>query len=203
MSKALTVLLMLISFTGYSQIKVVSPEAADKFGRVMVLSNDRFQPSHSLAYDIFHKVSKKDKFEFDSVGKIDAMQLYLDIPLNPTYWAQQELIYIRGNTGVRELLGIDGSYASVNDFMADSLTWNVKPELIDKFKESNAKKPIEQNGFDKELLKVNERLNILLMTFYGQMYVIVPVEGSETNNWVSVIDSAAFIPVSLILRILS
>ncbi len=196
MSKAMTVLLVLASFKGYSQIKVVSPEAADKFGRVMVLSNDRFQPSHSLAYDIFHKVSKKDKFYFEEVGKLDAMQLYLDIPLNPTYWAQQELIYIRGNTGVRELLGIDGSYASVNDFMADSLTWNVKPELIEKFKESNAKKPIEQNGFDKELLKVNERLNILLMTFYGQMYVIVPVEGSETNNWVSVNDSAAFIPVS-------
>lgn len=195
MGKVLTVLLLLASFNGFSQIKVVSPEAADKFGRVLVLSNDRFQPSHSLAYDIFHKVSKKDKFEFDSVGKVDAMQLYMDIPLNPIYWAQQELIYIRGNTGIRELLGIDGSYASVNDFMADSLTWNVKPELIEKFKESNAKKPIEQNGFDKELLKVNERLNILLMTFYGQMYVIVPEEGSETNNWVSVIDSAAYLPV--------
>ena len=193
--KALIVLLMLASFTGYSQIEVVSQEAADKFGRVFVLSNDRFQPSHSLAYDIFHKVSKKDKFEFDSVGNVDAMQLYMDIPLNPMYWAQQELIYIRGNTGVRELLGINGAYASVNDFMADSITWNIKPELIEKFKESNAKKPIEQNGFDKELLKVNERLNILLMTFYGQMYVIVPVEGSLTNNWVSVIDSAAYLPV--------
>ena len=84
--------------------------------------------------------------------------------------------------------GLKGAYASVNDFMADSINLErIKPELIEKFKESNAKKPIEQNGFDKELLKVNERLNILLMTFYGQMYVIVPVEGSVTNNWVSVI----------------
>jgi len=195
MEKVLTVALLLISTMSYSQVKVVSPEAADQFGRVLVQSNNRFQPSHSLAYDIFHKVSKKDKFEFDEVGKVDAMQLYLDIPLNPMYWAQQELIYIRNNTGVRELLGIKGAYASVNDFMEDSITWNIKPEILEKFKESNAKKPIDQNGFDKELLKVNERLNILLMTFYGQMYVIVPVEGSETNNWVSVVDSLAFAPV--------
>lgn len=178
------------------EVHIVSEDHADDFGHLLVQNNGRIQPVHTLAYNVFHKISKKDKFDFDKVGKVDAMQVFMSFPIYWQYWQDQKLIYLRGGTGVAELLGVEGKYASVNDFLKDTDRLILKDEFSEKVNESNRKPPKEQNVFDKELLKVNERLNIALMTLNGQMLNMFPIPRDENNTWVGLMDSLAYVPLS-------
>ena len=61
----------------------VAPEHADKFGHLLVQTyNGRFEPAHSLAYDIMHKISRKDKFDIAGKGEMDAIQVLMDMMIN-------------------------------------------------------------------------------------------------------------------------
>ncbi|WP_338407543.1 cytochrome c biogenesis protein ResB, partial [uncultured Flavobacterium sp.] len=103
--KALTVLvLMLVSTTGlFAQLQLpqshehqetqrtVSAEHADKFGEVIVQTYEgRFAPVHTLAVDVMHKISRKDKFEIPGRGKMTAIQVFLDMPINTEFWKNQK-----------------------------------------------------------------------------------------------------------------
>lgn len=183
-------------FQAQDNIDVVSAEHADKFGHLLVQNNGRIEPVHTLAYDVFHKISKKDQFDFPETGKVNAMQLFLDYPIHWKYWQDQKMIYLRGGTGVAELIGVEGKYASINDFLSDPERLILKQEFADKVNESNRKAPAEQNVFDKELIRVNERLNVALMTLNGQMLNLFPIPGDDNNKWVGLMDSLAYVPLN-------
>jgi cytochrome c-type biogenesis protein CcsB len=54
------------------------------------------------------------------------------------------------------------------------------------FAEAAFRKPdAERNKFDKEIIKVNERLEVFNMAYQGHMFDIFPVQNSENNKWVS------------------
>lgn len=177
------------------QDQFVDADHADKFGHLLVQNNGRFEPVHTLAFDVMHKISKRDKFEING-EKLDAMQVFLDMPINPYVWRNEKIIAIRGNTGVRELIGVEGKYASVNDFLIDSIGVVLKPEILEEIENSTRKKAGEQNAYDKELIKVNERFNVALMSMYGTLLKMFPVIGDENNTWVGVGDSLAYVPLS-------
>ena len=87
---------IIISNFGFSQDKPhnpISAEHADKFGHLIVQTFDgRFEPMHTLAYDVMHKIAKKDQFDFEGKGHMDAMQVFLDILIDTEYWKEQKLI---------------------------------------------------------------------------------------------------------------
>ncbi|MDP1621732.1 MAG: hypothetical protein Q8M08_05260 [Bacteroidales bacterium] len=57
--------------------------------------------------------------------------------------------------------------------------------------EAFRKKQSAQNSFDKEIIKVDERLNIFEMAIKGSIFKFFPVEGHENNKWVSWDEKAA------------
>ena len=88
-------------------------------------------------------------------------------------------------------MGISGKYASVNDFFNPD-----KSEKLNKLiQNSFSKKDINKNVFDKELIKANERMNIVLQTMNGSLLKIFPIEGDPDNKWVSWADSYAELPI--------
>jgi cytochrome c-type biogenesis protein CcsB len=199
--KALTVLvLMLVSTTGlFAQLQepqsrehqintyAVSAEHADKFGEVIVQTYDgRFAPVHTLAVDVMHKISRKDKFEIPGRGKMTAIQVFLDMPINAEFWKNQKIIYVR-EKAVMDVIGVTEKFASFNQF------FNEKGEYkLQSFAEIAFRKPdAERNKFDKEIIKVNERLEIFFMNLQGKMLDIFPVQNSENNKWVSWDDDLA------------
>lgn len=194
-SRIMQVIIMILFANGVlGQDKFVPAEHADKFGHLLVQNNGRFEPVHTLAYDVFHKVSKKDVFVIEGL-KMDAMQVFMDMPVNPFFWRSQKIISIRANTGVRELLQLEGGFASVNDFLKDSIGIVLKDTILNEINRSTRKKAGEQNAYDKELIKVNERFNVILMTMQGVMLKIFPVIGDENDTWVGVGDSLAYVPL--------
>ena len=65
------------------------------------------------------------------------------------------------------------------------------------------KQKADKNKFDKEIMKVNERLNILLMTFSGSMLKIFPAQNSLNHKWVSIDDSASYRPLTGSINIIN
>jgi len=180
-----------ISHAQYSAGETISKDHTDKLGTLLVQTyNGRFQPLNTLAIDVVHKVSRKDYFKVPQKGKMDCMQVFTDMMLDPEFWQQQELIYVREKS-VREILGITGKHASFNDFITRQSQYKLSEYIDIAFR----KKRSEQNKFDKEIIKVDERLNICMMIFEGSLLKIFPEPESVDNKWISPVDTLAFTPV--------
>jgi cytochrome c-type biogenesis protein CcsB len=61
--------------------------------------------------------------------------------------------------------------------------------------EAFRKKQSTQNNFDKEVIKVDERLNIFEMAVKGTMLKLFPEQGAANNKWVNWEDNAASVPL--------
>jgi cytochrome c-type biogenesis protein CcsB len=195
-SLALSVI-MILGITGMAGAQsnspgMVSRDHAEKFGHLMVQTyNGRYQPVHSEAIDILHKISRKDRFNIDGKGEMDAMQVLMDMMINPSFWEQQKIIYVREKS-VQDILGINGKYASFHDFFDQSNQYKLQQFSEDAF----IKKQSEQNTFDKEITRVDERLNVFLMALDGDMLKIFPQQGALNNKWISNGDKAAKQPLT-------
>lgn len=175
--------------TGISKI---NSEHANKFGHLITQTYDgRFAPINTLAYDVMHKISRKDKFEIEGKGTMDAMQVFLDLTLNPEFWKQQKIIYVREKS-VMSIIGKDGKYASFNDFFNANGSYKLSAVAETAF----IKKPAEQNTFDKEIIKINERLEIFMQGFQGNLLKLFPVQNSPNNEWIHWNDPSALTPLT-------
>ena len=187
------------AFSAETNKKVIDKEHAEKFGHVIVQSFDgRFQPVHTLAIDVMHKISRKDKFNLPGKGEMDDIQAFMDMFIDPEYWKQQNIIYIRDKI-IREKLGIKEKYASYMDFFDEKGNYKLGEYAEIAFQ----KKQGQQNVFDKEIIKIDERINVCIMVFQGSMLKIFPVQNSQNNKWISWNDSAAFMPLGGVLKIIN
>ncbi len=182
----------------HNNASTVSFEHAQKFGRLIVQTyNGRFQPINTLAYDVMHKISKKDVFDIPGKGKMKAMQVFMDLPLNAEFWKQQKLIYVR-EKAIMNLLGLSGKYASFNDFFDEKGSYKLKTVAETAFR----KKQSDQNTFDKEVIKLNERVEIFMMAFQGNLLNIFPDQSDENNKWINWSDEQAQKPLTGALKML-
>jgi cytochrome c-type biogenesis protein CcsB len=196
--KATIVLLLLIaglSGQSFSQTEMHQPvdkEHADRFGHLIVQTFDgRFQPVHTLASDVIHKLYKKNTIDVPGKGKLDAMQFYLDLIIDSEYWKTQKIIYVKDPT-LQNAMGLREDYASFYDFFDGKGQY----KLANYTELAYMKSKSEQNNFDRDVMKVNERLNILFMTLNASMLKIFPDEQSKNHKWVSLEDTASYRPLS-------
>ncbi len=191
--------LNLFSFGQQDLTKPVSTDHADKFGHLISQTFDgRFEPVHSLAYDVMHKISRKDEFNIEGKGNMNAMQVFMDMLLFPDFWKQQKIIFVREKS-VQEVIGIKGKYASFMDFFSSSNEYKLQKYVDEAFR----KKQSEQNTFDKEIIKVDERMNIFVMAIKGSMLKIFPYRNSTNNKWISLDDKEAMQPLTGSINIIN
>jgi len=177
----------------------ISAAHAKKFGHLITQTFDgRFAPINTLAFDVMHKISRKDKFEIEGKGKMDAMQVFLDLTLNPEFWKAQKIIYVREKS-VMSVIGKEGKYAAFNDFFNPDGSYKLGAVAEAAF----IKKPADQNTFDKEIIKINERLEIFMQGFQGNLLSIFPVQNSPNHKWINWNDPLAITPLTGAIKALN
>lgn len=199
----ITTIALVLGLTTFSYSQNVHPVVdaahADKFGHLIAQTIDgRFEPVNSLAYDVLHKITRKDKFNLSGKGEMNAMQVFTDMIIDPEFWKLQKIVYIKEQS-VRDVLGIETKAASFNDFF-DA---NAKYKLQDYAEKAFRKKPVEQNNFDKEIIKVDERINVYMMVFQVSILKIFPEQDSPNNKWISWDDKDARIPLKGVVNIIN
>ncbi len=186
-------------FSQNASLSPIDATHADKFGHLITQSVDgRFEPVHSLAFDVLHKITRKDKFDIEGKGEMDAMQIFLDMMADPKFWKLQKIIYIKEQS-VKDIVGITTKQGSFADFFDTDSKYKLEKFAEDAFR----KKPAEQNNFDKEIIKVDERLNVFMMVFQGSILKMFPEQAAPNNKWVSWNEPAAKIPLSGVINIIN
>lgn len=191
LSVVLLLSLGLSSVAQDNETHVIPKAQAEKLGKVLVQTVDgRIEPLHTLAFDAMHKISKKDRFKLEGRPEMDAMQVMIDMLVDPAFWEQQKMIYINEKT-VAKMIRLEGKYASFRDFLTPSGQYILSEKVEEAFRKPAAK----QTGVDKELIKVDERVNLFFMLMKGNMIRIFP-ENNESHKWVDWNDSLAFRPLT-------
>ncbi len=140
-------------------------------------SKGRIEPTATLASEIMRKVAKKNSWE-----GMPATEVFLHMQANPIKWQAVPIIKV-ANTELQRTLGISGGYASFNDIVLPREQGGYKLGAL--ASEAFAKKSNERTKLDKEIINVDERVNILFNVFSGHFFTVFPISGHPNNNWVA------------------
>lgn len=151
---------------------------ADRFGRILVQSVDgRIKPIDTVSTEVLNKVYGSATFK-----GMSANQVALSMMSSPAEWQVQPLIKVF-HPELKKIIGIPQSqkHASFNDFFEKEGERGFK--LTKYSEEANRKKPAERNQFDKDVLKVDERVNISYMVFTGEVFKMIPKQNDQSKRW--------------------
>ena len=158
-----------------ADLTFVSEAHAGQFSRLIVQDHrGRMKPVHTLTREVLRKVSGKETFNGNN-----ADQVLLTIFANNPEWYGVPLVKIGEYTS--EILGVTGKKAAYKDFFNEDGSY----KLEDLVSEAFSLKAQDRNAGHKELIKVDERINITNMMFGGDLFRIIPVDGDENQTWVS------------------
>jgi len=181
---ALVAMLMIFSQSPLHADEVsIDKSHASKFGELVVQDNQgRMKPLDTLSKQIITKITRKS-----SLFGMDSNQLLLGMIISPNSFQDQPMIKI-GHPKIAKKLGFDNKskYLRFSDFFsADKKVYKIYQDVMD----ANRKRPIERSKYDKEIIKVDERVNISYMVYTGTLVKIFPKPNDSNNLWLSPIDA--------------
>jgi cytochrome c-type biogenesis protein CcsB len=174
---AVSLFFMVIS--GFSMLNaqkfIPGKESSYEFGKVLVQDQKgRIKPLFTLSNDILRKVSRENKFEGNS-----PMQVFLGLCFDFDHWKDVPLIRV-SNSDLRKTVGITGNMASFSDItdLAGKGTYKLSKQVNAAYE----KTPAQRNKYDKEVMKVDERVNIVYMIYKGDFMKIFPLNDGS-HRW--------------------
>lgn len=158
-----------------SKPKVLPKDVAASFGDLYVLYNNRICPLQTIAKDFTTKLYGKQTY-----CGLTAEQVFTGWMFYYSSWKEQPMIKIK-NPEARQLLGTDGKYASLDDFINPFNEYKLDGALNEIRLGENipGKRGIEE---------ANEKYNILRIFYSGEMMKIFPcrIDGNAaTVKWFS------------------
>jgi len=156
---------------------IIDADHAAKFSRLVVQDhNGRMKPMHTLSREIMRKLSGKE-----SIYGLTADQVILGMYINSNDWIDVPIIKTGKQEIIRTKLGVSSAMVSYKDFFSDNGEYLLASEV----RKATGLKPIDQGVYEKELIKVDERVNIINMVFSGHLFKIIPIPNDPNNTWVS------------------
>ncbi|MBE0650995.1 MAG: cytochrome c biogenesis protein CcsA [Bacteroidales bacterium] len=158
-----------------TQIPTVSKTEAAQFGRLVTQSQDgRMKPMNTLSSELLRKIAWKSSFD-----GLNSDQVLLGMMSNALYWQLVPIIKV-SDKDLKKKIGIKGNYASYLDFI-DVKTGDYK--LQADVQKISAEAPSSRNQTDKDILKVDERMNICYMIYHGDFLKVIPNTQNPDNKW--------------------
>jgi cytochrome c-type biogenesis protein CcsB len=146
------------------------------FGRLLVQDHEgRIEPVNTLASDLLRKISKKDNWE-----GLSPVEFFIEMSANPDKWKNIPLVKV-ANPELQKMLGVSGDFASFAQLFDQAGNYR----LNDLVQQSYNKKQTTRNKYDKEIINVDERINICYQIFNGDFLKIFPVPNDERKTWVT------------------
>lgn len=162
----------------------IDKEHAAHFGSLLAQNFDgRIEPVNTLALEILRKLYHKDSFH-----QLDANQFLLSVSTQPFAWAQVPLIKVgeKGGAQIKEITKADAQgYTSLINLLQFGNDGQPRFILEADYQRAFAKKPAEQNNYDKELIELNDKLQVMQIVISGQYLRVLPIPDDPNNTWVA------------------
>ncbi len=158
------------------KFKINTKEHAQNFAQIYVQDyNGRIKPMGTQSLDILHKMSSKS-----SMYGLDASQIMLGILASPLKWEKVKLIKIK-NKEIKKILKIDEKekYISFSQVFDKNGVYKLDRQI----NEANEKRPSKRGTFEKDLIKLDERLNVFYLATMGMFYKIIPNPYDKQHKW--------------------
>ncbi len=175
---AILLIFLLSGLKGLNAQKLIPDKAvSEEFGKILVQDQKgRTKPLFTLSNDILRKVTRENKFE-----GLTSMQVFLGLYLDFNNWKDFPLIRV-SNKDIKTKLGINGKFASFSHLV--DLEKNGAYKISEEVNTAYSKAPGERTKLDKEVIKIDERLNIVYMIYTGDFLRLFPLKDG-THDWVS------------------
>ncbi|HRZ98913.1 MAG TPA: cytochrome c biogenesis protein CcsA, partial [Paludibacter sp.] len=135
----------------------------------------RIEPFNTFASDVFRKISKKTSYK-----KMSPTEVVLNMISNPETWQNEPIIKVANDELANEL-GAINKYVSFNQlFDFDNGGIYRLSEKVDPVyqKEQNAR-----SKYEKEIINLDERINICYQIFEGKLFNIFPNPKNSSEKW--------------------
>ncbi|WP_010179916.1 cytochrome c biogenesis protein [Aquimarina agarilytica] len=156
----------------------------------------RIKPVHTLALDLVRKIYGKDDFKYTNQSnqqqKLNATQVFLGMQFKPDSWQLLPCIKIEKtvNDTLTNLIPISPKgYAKPAQFFDFNGTYVLKKLVADAYAKAEGKR----NTLDKNIIKIDERLNIIWAIFNGQFLRVFPNPTDTNNKWFAPKENTHFI----------
>lgn len=183
--RATTPLILFFLLTFFGQAKAspmldavqkyeVNPAHAAAFGALPIQSgNGRMMPVNTFSSEILRKLHKADK-----IGQLTSDQFLLSLLSMPDMWMRIPFIALSNPELANYFDLTDGQCAYLEAF--DS---NGNYKLQQKLEEAYNKMPAQRTRFDKDLMKLDEQINIVHQLINHQMLNLFPKEDDPNHKW--------------------
>lgn len=166
---AVTALLAVSSFAtsaNAQEMVKIDGDIADDFGKICVLYNSRITPINTVATSFVTKLCGKPTWDGLSSNQVFAGWIF-DVP----YWETVKMIEIKEKKA-QELLGINGKWASFDDYWDNYNNYKLDAQLKKAYKDGDTK-------LQKQLRDADEKFNIIRMLYGGEMLKMFPYAGKQ------------------------
>jgi len=157
---------------------------ADKFGHLLVQNIDgRVEPVNTMALEILRKLYQKDSFY-----SLNANQFFLAISTSPFTWVNVPLIKVKAKSGSQLLKAVNANadgYTSMLNLVKISSDSTADFVLKDDYLKSFAKKPADQDSYDKDIIELNDKLQAMQQLLAGQYLRVLPIANDPNNTWIA------------------
>ena len=152
----------------------VPSDHAKRFGALPVQSsNGRIIPVNTLASELLRKVHKDTHF-----GTLNADRFLLSLLTLPEMWMNVPLISYKNNT-IADFFNIPPKICAYSDMFNKDGTY----KLQDRLNEAYRKAPTERSALDKDLMKLDEQVNIVHQLFEYQLIRLFPKAEDPDGRW--------------------
>lgn len=155
---------------------VVNEEHAAKFGALPIQSvSGRMLPINTFSSEVLRKLHKSDRF-----GSLSSDQFLLSVLSMPDMWIRVPFIALSNNELAKYYDLTEKECAYLEAF--DS---NGRYKFQEKLEMAYNKMPAERTRFDKDLIKLDEQINIFHQLINYQMLNLFPKENDPDHKWYS------------------
>jgi cytochrome c-type biogenesis protein CcsB len=155
--------------------KAVAIDHAERFGRLIMQDHrGRMKPMNTYTSEILRKLSRKE-----SLNGLTAEQVILGMATHPDDWYHVPIIKMGKHEKTKKLIPVEGKLAAYSDFFDQDGKYILREHVRQAY--NTPKK--DRGVFEKEMMKLDEKVNICNMVFTGSFMKAFPVPGDPNHHW--------------------
>ncbi|HAA1523056.1 cytochrome C biogenesis protein [Campylobacter sp. BCW_6876] len=166
-----------------STLSVVNTNHAKALATLIVQksADGRMVPFDTLSREILEKIYQSDSYKGQNSNAV-MLSMLVDVDK----WQMEPFILMPQNQAVRDAIANileipSAKYISYKDFFDENNRYKLQ-----KYVENvNRKNPNARGVFDKEIIKLDERANVVNLVFSGELFKFIPVQNNPNNVWLA------------------
>ena len=161
-------------FSLNAQTTDIDPVHAARFGTLPIQSIDgRLKPTNTFSSEVLRKLHHSDK-----IGSLNSDQFLISLLAQPEKWMHIPFITY-SNKDIAFNYDLPAKQCAYVDLFDTNGNYKLQETLNEVFHKS----PSERSRLDKDLIKLDEQINIFHQLINNGMFAVLPVKGDSNHKW--------------------